>query len=474
MKREHWPIVMLLVAYACHALLNILFGERILVKGGLGWDGEIYYFIAQDFMSLWRSQTFDSYYIQRIVPSLVVKAMHGVAGTEHSYELTGTYFGLLNLVSMLGGAMLLLAALRDVPVRWKWMAAVFALFSFGAMKHPYYYPILTDSFAFLLGAAMLWAYLRKRQVLLALISLVGAFTFPSILMMALPLMVVKETERGQHPSTPMDCLLVVFLLLLITAIALLGPAFNGGMPFGTVQPSRIMVLVALPFALLLVVALWWNVGIVSRIRASLATIDRKGLVLWAVFFLFVAVCKLWTKPSPFTLSYFALHSVAYGVVQPAVWLVAHIIYFGPVFLLMLFFWKKVQRTLVLLPLPLFWCAMFTFMLMWRSESRTLIAGLPFILYIVVLAMKDISVKAWQQVAMLLLALALSKIWFPINEGAMTGDFLQFPMQRYFMHFGPWMSDVGYAINVATVVVAGAAVWAIMRPWKRLFGISQKD
>jgi hypothetical protein len=122
MKREHWPIVLLFAAYACHALFAIFFGERIPVKGGLGWDGEIYYFISQDFMALWRGNVFDSYYIQRIVPSLLVKAMHWVSGTEHSYELTGTYFGLLNLASMLGGTLLLLSALREVNTRWKWMA----------------------------------------------------------------------------------------------------------------------------------------------------------------------------------------------------------------------------------------------------------------------------------------------------------------------------------------------------------------
>lgn len=473
MKREHWPIVLLFAAYACHALFAIFFGERIPVKGGLGWDGEIYYFISQDFMALWHGNVFDSYYIQRIVPSLLVKAMHWVSDTEHSYELTGTYFGLLNLASMLGGTVLLLSALREVNTRWRWMATMFALVSFGAMKHPYYYPILTDSFAFLLGAAMLWAYLRQRKWILAAVALIGAFTFPSIMLMALPLLVFNEKGSGHYPTVPTDRVLIVLLLLMIAALALLGPAFCGLMPFGTMQPSRLMVLVSLPFVLLYVTTLWWDVGIVQRLRASIVAMDRKGLALWAMLFIVVAALKLWTKPSPFTFSYFALHSVAYGVVHPAVWLVAHVIYFGPVFLLMLFFWKQVKQTLLRLPLPLFWCMMFTFMLTIRSESRTLIAGLPFILYIMVLAMRDVPLKAWQQAAMLGVAVALSKVWFPINEGMMTGDFLQFPMQRYFMHIGSWMSEMGYAINGATVVAVGVAVWAIMRPWKRLSGISQK-
>ena len=64
------------VSYACYALWALFFGERIPVRGGLGWDGEIYYFISQDFFQYLKGRGFDGYYIQRIVPSLIVKGMH--------------------------------------------------------------------------------------------------------------------------------------------------------------------------------------------------------------------------------------------------------------------------------------------------------------------------------------------------------------------------------------------------------------
>ena len=150
--QANWPLILLFGSYTCYALWALCFGERIPVRGGLGWDGEIYYFISQDFFQYWKGRGLDGYYIQRIVPSLIVKGMHYVMGIEHAYWRTGTYFGLLNLVSMLGGTGFLLFALKSVSQKWKWMAALMALISFGTLKHPYYYPILTDSVAFLLGA----------------------------------------------------------------------------------------------------------------------------------------------------------------------------------------------------------------------------------------------------------------------------------------------------------------------------------
>lgn len=463
--KDRWPIALLLLAYACVAICAILLGERIPVKGGLGWDGEIYYFISKDFLELWRANIFDSYYIQRIVPSLVVKAMHWIAGTEHSYELTGTYFGFLNLACMLGGTVLLLLTLDDVPKRWKWMAALFALVSFGNLKHAYYYPVLTDSTAFLLGSAMLWAHIRGRRAVLFAVTLVGAFTFPSIILMAIPLFVLRSENAATYPIVAMDIRLVLLLLAVVCLLAVVGPAFQGGMRFGTMQPSRLMASAALLCAVLYVFLLWKDLGIISRLKGASSSIDGKGLVLVFLLFAVVAVVGHFTKPSPFHLLYFALHSVAYGLVHPGISLVAHVVYLGPLFLFMVSYWRRVKRFLGQLPLPLFWCVMFCFMLIVRSESRTLIAGWPFIIYTVILALKELPLSRWQQGSVLVIALLLSKVWLPINHGDMSGDFLVFPMQRYFMHIGPWMSTQGYLIHLTAVFISALALWAVMRPLK---------
>jgi hypothetical protein len=472
--KDRLPIALLLLAYAFVAVCAILLGERIPVKGGLGWDGEIYYFISKDFCELWRANMFDSYYIQRIVPSLAVKGMHWIAGTEHSYELTGTYFGIMNLTCMLGGTVLLLLSLYKVPIRWKWMAAMFALVSFCSLKHAFYYPVLTDSMAFVLGAAMLWAHVRGQRPVLFVTALVGAFTFPSIILMAVPLLVLRNDKEATYPVAMTDRWLLFLLVTVVCALAAFSPALQGGMPFGTMQPNIYVALVALLLILFYILVLWIDLGILSRLKASLGSIDRRGLLLTILILAAVTVAGQLTKPSPFNLLYFALHSVAYGLVHPGVSILAHVVYLGPMFLFLVIYWGRVKHFLGQLPLPLFWCVMFCFMLMVRSESRTLIAGWPFIIYTVVMALKDLPVSRWQQGTMLVIALLLSKAWWPINQGDMSGDFLAFPMQRYYMHIGPWMSHEGYLINLAVVLCGAVAMLAVMRPWRSLSDTSRKD
>lgn len=461
--KDRWPFLLLLVAYVSYALYAIFCGERIPVNGGLGWDGQIYYFISQDLFSFVEKHVLDSFYILRIVPSLLVKGMHWLSGTEHSYELTGAYFGLLNLASVLGGSYFLIQSLSPLTAPWKWVVAVLTLGSFGMLKHPYYYPILTDSFAFLLGSGILWAYLNGRKWMLGAFALIGAFTFPSISMIALPLLAFKNDGMLPEPNERWNYWPLVLLLFVVALLAVLGPAFNGSMPFDTMQPTRSMVLVSLPFMLVYLALLWRGVDVVGRLQASLSAMSWSGVAIWTLLLSLTLIAGAWAKPSPFTLPYFASHSIAYGLAHPAVFVVAHVIYFGPVFLLALFFWKTLKQQVIQLPLPLFWSMMLILSMLIRSESRTMIAGLPFIIHAVAMALKDLKWQWWQQVAIVVVSLAMSKCWFTINNGEMTAALLEFPMQRYMMHIGPWMSTTGYLINLTVVVVSGLLIWVVIRP-----------
>lgn len=344
-------------------------------------------------------------------------------GTEHAYWRVGTYFGLLNLASMLGGTGFLLFALKSVSQKWKWMAALVALISFGILKYPYYYPILTDSFAFLLGVFMLWAHVSEKRGFVVLAAIVGAFTFPSFLLMALPLIVFGKQSIAHHPTHALDKVLVFAVLVALTAVAFLGPTFNGTMLFGAMQPSKSMVFLAVPFLLGYVFMLWTNIGLVIRLKHSFYSVNAGGLVIWALLFLLMALVKYWAKPSPFGLWHMATSTVASALVHPAVAMVAHVTYFGPVFLLFILYCKRLKQTLLEMPLPLFWSTFLSLTLMMGSESRALIAGLPFIICLVVMDLTQLQLNGWQQVSFLVLAIAFSQVWLPTNNGEMSGEFL---------------------------------------------------
>jgi hypothetical protein len=463
MPKLRYALIALFVAYCSWALHAIFFGERIPVNGGLGWDGKIYYFISLDFFEYVRGRVLNSYYVHRIVPSLLVKGLHWLTGTEHSYELTGTFFGLMNLVSMVGGTLFLLGSLRDVPPRWKFLAATFALLSYGGFRQPFYYPILTDAFAFLLGSALLWAHLRQRTRMMWAIAALGAFTFPTLLWMAFPLIALAPESRlaANEASRPWSYYPLFFGSIMLV-LALNGPAFSGNMVFGTFQPTMVMASVALPWLLVYVGYLWWGVDLLSRIRQSINDIRLTGLLGWAMVFFATIVTAWWAKSAEFGAKDFALNIVANGLVHPAASPVAHVVYLGPLWLLMLLHPSQMKATLVKLPLPLFWCTIFTLMLAVGSESRTLIAGLPFLIHLTVKALQHIELNTYRLAALLTVGLVLSKCWMTINVEPLLGHFLDRPMERYHMHFGPWMNERTYLINLATALICGGLLFMVFR------------
>ncbi len=119
----------------------------------------------------------------------------------------------------------------------------------------------------------------------------------------------------------------------------------------------------------------------------------------------------------------AISNVASALVHPGVAIVAHATYFGPVLLLFILYWKRLKQTLLEMPLPLFWSTFLSLTLMMGSESRALIAGLPFIICLVVMDLTQLQLNGWQQVSFLVLAIAFSQVWLPTNNGEMSGEFL---------------------------------------------------
>jgi hypothetical protein len=138
---------------------------------------------------------------------------------------------------------------------------------------------------------MLWAHVSEKRGFVVLAAIVGAFTFPSFLLMALPLIVFGKQSIAHHPTHALDKVLVFAVLVALTAVAFLGPTFNGTMLFGAMQPSKSMVFLAVPFLLGYVFMLWTNIGLVIRLKHSFYSVNAGGLVIWALLFLLMALVK---------------------------------------------------------------------------------------------------------------------------------------------------------------------------------------
>ena len=144
-----------------------------------------------------------------------------------------------------------------------------------------------------------------------------------------------------------------------------------------------------------------------------------------------------------------------SVVMPLQFLLAHIVYFGPVSILLLVSWRSVATLMaqgrggLLLGLGL------TALLSLNSESRYLANLWPMVVPFVA---KHFDGRISRRQLMVLLAsgLLFSKVWLLI--GAPASAIPDFPAQRYFMSQGPWMSPLSYLIQSAAVLLLVFVLW----------------
>lgn len=96
----------------------------------------------------------------------------------------------------------------------------------------------------------------------------------------------------------------------------------------------------------------------------------------------------------------------------------------------------------------------------NPESRRLINLLPFFVAFTVKAVESLRWNASRYWLMAGLSLLFSKIWLPINTRPLEGSPLDFPLQRYFMNHGPWMSNQMYLIQGSIVLLTAVVFYSL--------------
>jgi hypothetical protein len=153
-----------------------------------------------------------------------------------------------------------------------------------------------------------------------------------------------------------------------------------------------------------------------------------------------------------------------SIQQPGAFLVSHVVYFGPVFLLMLLTWRSVSRLVRQNGVGLTMLFLLDLGLSLGTETRYMMAAFPFFVAMTAKA-TDWSKFSRGYIGLFCGASFLfSKVWFPINvvPWTETSPLLEFPAQNLFMNFGPWISPVMYAVQGVIVLLCAIALWLLGR------------
>jgi hypothetical protein len=143
--------------------------------------------------------------------------------------------------------------------------------------------------------------------------------------------------------------------------------------------------------------------------------------------------------------------VLLSIAKPFVFIIAHVVYFGPAVILLVLFWNRVSAVVRQHGIGMVLFFLMSLFLGLNSESRQLILAYPFFVAFLVKAVEPVRWRASFYWIFGAVALVMSKFWLRINTGPLEGLSPQeFPLQYYFLNHGPWMADSTFFLQAALV------------------------
>jgi hypothetical protein len=452
--------------------LTLLFGERIGINDGQGWDGTNYMHWSDEFWHRVVEYGVTKYQAQRVLASALVWCMLHPLGIKPTVANHLVGFELLDLAA-LALAAVIWAHLALRVMRWRAAAAwagFVALFGcFANARHALYDPVLLDPLAFALGMVTVWGYLARRSAAVWIAGLLGVVTWPPLPPIAVAMLVLRR------PSAPVPELAARWPRWVAAAGAAAGAALVLNMmryyyahPVEGVGDEKLVVwviepllIVTVPLAIAQLLVGWFLVVRERRlwnVPAYLRELSPRHLVvaLAGAVAIYVAraqwISLVGTQPGGPNADQF-LCEYSLEILRGPVWgVVHHVVYYGPIVLVALLSWRRVCAIAGEWgPAASFGVAMIVWFSV-ASESRQWIHLLPLLVALAIAATRDLWTPR-RTLAFAALALPWSKLWFVIGFDHVNGHH-NYPDQRYLMHHGPYASNAMYATHLAAAVITG--------------------
>jgi hypothetical protein len=460
----------LVLAALLISLIGFLLGEKIKFNEGFGMDGVHYGTWAKDFYSKIFVEGVDLYYVQRILPSALVHYPLRLLHIPLTNENVIKAFAILNVIAITFSAYIWCRIANKLAIsRQGKLLGFMALFlNFALMKWPSYYPVLTDILGFFIGLLMIYFYLLGNKIGLFILMGLGAFVWPMLIYQgALLLMFPADEVKGKTWAPARYRLNVAAgaAVSLGVLVYLVWLARNTNLTMTQIPPMTSLVHLSIAFsvlylffALIMLLDCDWLFDFKHMFGYL-----RRWTFYAAILFLFAirwlqGRISIGPSARSFTDELYLMASA--NLAKPAIFYVAHVMFFGPIVILALFFWKSASKIMNQYGLGLTLSLAFGFLLSLNSQSRQLISFFPLVVIFVVKAMDDIPWRSYQLLLFALVSVVLSKVWLLIGGAPILLDERKFSEQLFYMNVGPWMSDYMYSLQGTAVLVAGVLLYLL--------------
>lgn len=193
------------------------------------WDASFYTLLARDFYG--SLETSGPYRIQRILPSAIVYHALRFLSIQATDANIIQSFSILNalLILLIGYLWCVVADELAISSRGKWLGFTGLLLNFAVLKHGSYSPIHTDIAALAIGMLLLHFWVARKALGLYLITAIGSFVWPTVLLQGSLLLLFPRREKGEKApssistvskslSLIMSSLMASFTFLFITSL----------------------------------------------------------------------------------------------------------------------------------------------------------------------------------------------------------------------------------------------------------------
>ena len=406
-------------------------------------------------------EVLDTFYAHRILPSMAVYYLLIAVGVERSTENVILGFAWLNIALLLVTVLCWLKSADAVHLgaNGKWLGVLGLIVSYGNLKMPLYYATLTDTAALAAGAASMLFYLQSRTWALCLTTLAGAFIWPTLIWFNLMLLVFPRASSAEPETDSNRFDMIVAASAAIATVAGLEYLFSSGfeLRWTPVRPLLNLRHVSAAFAGGYVFFALWRL---LDMRAIWTQLRRSRLLpglLAAVLVWVVSQTVVWLisplQPDFGLREFFG--SFLTAALQPFSFFVAHVLYFGPILIFLLFAWRAMCtriRSLGLGAVAYFAAAA---ILSLRSESRQLINVLPFTILLLVPSLEEVIASRPRWVTFLAATVICSKVWLSMDRTVVL-PYLGAVDWRdlYVSSRGPWIDHRPYLLQLAFIIPVG--------------------
>jgi hypothetical protein len=478
-KQKHRLILVLILILL---LIKGYYSEKIPVNDGLGWDGFGYGNLIRNAETFLSDRSIDKYLFQRIGIPLFLHYVFNLLNIGFLNSNFIAAFEILNLVCILTAILYFFKISNKLKLSVNTEIIGFSslFFCFPVIKLCGFYPVLLDIPAFTIGLMLVYYYLQNNVVLYFLLIFIGSFIFPTFIVMSLLFLFKKAPVEHQNSVTPgapsqrnwtsgseniiHPVLYFFFPLLFLIMFYFLYYKGSWDIIVENIKTEAIGTVViwySLFIALGYILYLTYFKKSYFNLKTILTALNPLGITI--AFLVYVNIQLLSSyytsdAASPLTLKMYLTNVVSQAVQNPAAFLVAHVFYFGLVFLLLFFLLRDLKKEIMTYGFGMI--AFFTAVIFFSvgSESRQLINYYPFLVVLILGALNkqwDISLPF--SIIYSAVCVCLSHFWYTINLPEDPSAYESFnpflsPMQRYFMFQGPWVNDTIYLIHLGICLV----------------------